>query len=33
MRIIENEVLKVSVEDYGAELCSVLDKETGVERA
>ena len=32
MRIIENEALKVSVEDYGAELCSVLDKETGVER-
>lgn len=32
MRIIENEVMKVSVADFGAELCSVLDKETGVER-
>lgn len=32
MRIIENEKIKVSVEDHGAELCSVLDKETGVER-
>ena len=32
MRIIENEAIKVSIADFGAELCSVLDKETGVER-
>lgn len=32
MRIIENEKIKVSVADHGAELCSVLDKETGIER-
>lgn len=32
MHIIENEKIKVSVADYGAELSSVLDKETGVER-
>lgn len=32
MRVIENEVLKVTVADAGAELSSVLDKETGVER-
>ena len=32
MHIIENGKIKVSVADYGAELSSVLDKETGVER-
>lgn len=32
MRIIENEKIRVSVADHGAELSSVLDKETGVER-
>ena len=32
MRIIENDKIKVTVADHGAELCSVLDKETGAER-
>lgn len=32
MRKLENNVLKVQIDDLGAELCSVLDKETGVER-
>lgn len=32
MRIIENECLKVTVADLGAELCSVYDKETAAER-
>lgn len=32
MRILENELLKVSVADYGAELSSVYDKENGFER-
>lgn len=32
MRIIENDVLKVAIADHGAELSSVLDKETDIER-
>ncbi len=32
MRIQENEALKVSISDHGAELSSVTDKATGVER-
>ena len=32
MRILENEVIKVSISDFGAELCSVFDKETKRER-
>ena len=32
MRIIENELLKVSIADLGAELSSVYDKETSTER-
>lgn len=32
MRVMENEVLRVTVADHGAELVSVLDKETGAER-
>lgn len=32
MRIIENEILKISVSDHGAELCSVMDKEETIER-
>ena len=30
MHILENEQIKVSVADYGAELSSVYDKENGV---
>lgn len=32
MRIMENEILKITVADLGAELCSVYDKETEAER-
>ena len=32
MRVLENEFLKVSVADAGAELSSVIDKESGLER-
>ena len=32
MRILENEELKVSIADQGAELCSVFDKSRGTER-
>ena len=32
MRILENEKIMVQIADLGAELCSVLDKESGTER-
>ncbi|MCR4750908.1 MAG: aldose 1-epimerase family protein, partial [Eubacterium sp.] len=32
MSILENDRLKVTVSDHGAELCSVVDKATGCER-
>lgn len=32
MRILENEKIMVQIADLGAELCSVLDKESGAER-
>lgn len=32
LRIMENEFLRVTVDDHGAELVSVYDKETGLER-
>ena len=32
MRILENEKIMVQIADLGAELCSVLDKESGLER-
>ena len=32
MRILENNALRISVSDHGAELCSVMDRQSGTER-